>query len=214
MEDLAWRLRMPLDDFNAALKPLIDGRFFTSSEVLAERKRNAMPETEKDSQSIVDRPARAPSRFEEFWKTYPRRDGPNPRKPAEAEINALVKSDLDPQMLITEVGKFREVERARGNTATRFIPQAVTWLSQQWWADHAAVAFVLEQESTELPIEQAVKLYAKTRVWSRHAGPEPGMLGCRASPELLQSTGFCPTAACSLTSPAVYVKYITSPVLE
>jgi hypothetical protein len=103
-----------------------------------------------------------------------------------------VKSGLDPEMLIDEVKKFAAAESARGNVGTRFIPQAVTWLSQQRWADHAAVAFVLDQASNELPIEQAVKFYAKTRVWSRHAGPEPGMTGCRASPELLAIHGLAP----------------------
>jgi hypothetical protein len=28
-------------------------------------------------------------------------------------------------------------------------------------------------------------MFAKFGRWSRHAGPEPGMTGCRASPELL-----------------------------
>ncbi len=75
-------------------------------------------ETETESRSIVDRPARAPSRFEEFWKAYPRTDGPNPPKPAEAKFNALVKSGLDPQMLIDEVKKFAAAETGRGNIGT------------------------------------------------------------------------------------------------
>jgi hypothetical protein len=67
-EDITWRLRMSLDEFNEALTPLIDGGFFTTSGVLAECKRDAMPETETDSRSIDDRPSRALSCFEEFWK--------------------------------------------------------------------------------------------------------------------------------------------------
>jgi hypothetical protein len=60
---------------------------------LAEPKSEAIQdkEEEMDSRSIGDRPARAPSRFEEFWKAYLRRDGPNPRKPAQAKFNALEK---------------------------------------------------------------------------------------------------------------------------
>jgi hypothetical protein len=37
----------------------------------------------------------------------------------------------------------------------------------------------------EIQIEDAVKSFARFRHWSRHAGPEPGMLGCKASPDLL-----------------------------
>lgn len=38
-------------------------------------------------------------------------------------------------------------------------------------------------------LEQAVKHFAKTGHWSRHAGPEPGLTGCRASAELLAKHG-------------------------
>jgi hypothetical protein len=44
----------------------------------------------------------------------------------------------------------------------------------------------------QLAIEDAVKMFAGTRVWSRHAGPEPGLAGCRASPELLARYGLLP----------------------
>lgn len=39
------------------------------------------------------------------------------------------------------------------------------------------------------PIEQAVQMFAKMGHWSRRAEPEPGMVGCRASPELLALYG-------------------------
>lgn len=127
------------------------------------------------------------SRFDEFWKAYPRRDGPNPRKPAETKFNALVKSGVDPAMMIAAAAKLAAAESAKGNVGTRFIPQAMTWLNQQRWADHAAIAFVAG--ASEMPIEDAVKFFAKTHRWSRWAGPEPGHLGCRASPELMAKYG-------------------------
>ncbi|VIO73865.1 hypothetical protein [Bradyrhizobium ivorense] len=132
------------------------------------------------------------ARFDEFWQAYPRRDGPNPRKPAESRFAALVKTGLDPAMLIDAARKLASDEGARGNIGTRFIPQAVTWLNQQRWSDHAAVAFVAEAagvDASELQLESAVAFYARTRRWSRHAGPEPGLTGCRASPELLAKYG-------------------------
>jgi hypothetical protein len=122
---------------------------------------------------------------------YPRRDGPNPRAPAEKKFDALVKSGVDPEMMIAEE-KLAQSESSRGNIGTRFIPQAVTWLNQQRWADHAAVAFLVEQAGHEFPIEQAVKMFTKLGRWSRHAGPEPGQVGCRASAELLAKHGLDP----------------------
>ncbi|WP_029082884.1 hypothetical protein [Bradyrhizobium sp. th.b2] len=167
---------------------------------------------EDHSRSVEDRPASdprqidleeaiaakrsaEPSRFDEFWQAYPRRDGPNPRKPAETRFNSLVKTGLDPQMLIDAARKLASDEQARGNVGTRFIPQACTWLNQQRWSDHAAVAAlqtIAGGEGEEFQLESAVKFYARTRVWSRHAGPEPGLTGCRASAELLAKHGLAP----------------------
>jgi hypothetical protein len=151
-------------------------------------------EKETESRSIASaRPARAPSRFDEFWKAYPRRDGPNPRKPAETKFNALVKSGADPGMLIEEVKKFSAAEQSRGNVGTRYIPQATTWLNEQRWADHAAVAALQAiGDPPQLDLEKIVAFYARSGVWSRQAGPEPGLTGCRASPELLAKHGIAP----------------------
>lgn len=82
-----------------------------------------------------------PSKFEEFWKSYPRRDGPNPRKPAEQKFNALVKTGVDPDLMVAAAKRLAVDEAKRSNIGTRFIPQAITWLNQQRWTDHAAVAF-------------------------------------------------------------------------
>ncbi len=131
------------------------------------------------------------SAFDEFWKAYPRRDGPNPRSPAERKFHALVQGGVDPAMLIAAVKKLASEEAAKNNIGTRFIPQAMTWLNQHRWADHAAVASAPPLKP-DLAIEDAVKIFCKTRHWSRWAGPEPGMSGCRAPPELLAKYGLMP----------------------
>jgi hypothetical protein len=97
-----------------------------------------------------------------------------------------VKTGVDPQMLIDEVKKFAAAEKSRGSVGTRFIPQATKWLNEQRWADHAAVA-ALEAigDPPQLDWEKIVGFYARNGFWSRHAGPEPGLTGCRAPPELL-----------------------------
>ncbi|MGO4712577.1 hypothetical protein [Bradyrhizobium sp. 2TAF24] len=48
---------------------------------------------------------------------------------------------------------------------------------------------------SRLGIEEAVRLFATTRHWSRWAGPAPGLAGCRASTELLARFGLAPDGA-------------------
>lgn len=90
----------------------------------------------KGSLSAVAKATRPADRFEDFWKAYPRRKGDNPRKPAEEKFARLVKSGIDPQTMI-DAAKRMAVERS-DQVGTPYIPQAMTWLSQQRWIDHAA----------------------------------------------------------------------------
>lgn len=136
-------------------------------------------ETETDSKALAlgaDAPcARASDRFAEFWSAYPRRDGPNPRKPAEQRFTALVKSGVDPGMMIEAAKKLAVDEAARGNVGTRFIPQAVTWLSQQRWADHSAVV-QMQQQQAAANLASKVHVKADTpqwRAWAAYLGTPP-----------------------------------------
>lgn len=163
----------------------------TSDVTVTVQNRTEADTDQKEVSRPKDRPERVPSRFDEFWLAYPRRDGPNPRKPAEVKFNSLVKTGLDPQMMIDAAKKLAADEGARGNIGTRFIPQAVTWLNQNRWTDHAAVSALLSMQSAEFTIEDAVKQWARLGRWPRglNFGPEPGMSGCLASVELLAKYG-------------------------
>ena len=131
---------------------------------------------DQDHSRSVGKPTRPDaSRFDEFWLAYPRRDGPNPRKPAEQRFNSLVKSGVDPQTMIDAARELCEAERKRGNIGTRFIPQAITWLNQQRWSDHAAVAMMQLLEASE---RASSKVHVKAdtpqwRAWAQHLGREP-----------------------------------------
>jgi hypothetical protein len=144
---------------------------------------------EVESRAVAAAPARVPDRFDEFWRAYPRRDGANPRAPAEKKFKALVKGGIDPQVMIAGAAALALAESSKGNVGTPFIPQAMTWLNQQRWSDHAEVAGLLNPTTPEMQIEAAVAMYAKLGRWSRFAGPAPGDTGCRASPELLAKHG-------------------------
>jgi hypothetical protein len=100
--------------------------------------------------------ARASDAFERFKKSYPRREGANPWQPAEKKFNALVKTGVDPEIMIRAAAELAREEGARGNAGTKFIPQAMTWLNQQRFTDYAAAAAALELEP-----EKPAGFYAK-----------------------------------------------------
>jgi uncharacterized protein YdaU (DUF1376 family) len=78
----------------------------------------------------------AADQFEIFWRAYPRRDGPNPRKPAFQKFAAAIKRGVDPVAIILGAKNYAsEVER-QGKAGTQFVAQASTWLNQERWADH------------------------------------------------------------------------------
>lgn len=97
------------------------------------------------SRSVAEATRPCADDFEEFWKAFPRRDGPNPRKPAEQKFNALVKTGVEPAVMIAGAKQLASDEAKRGNIGTRFIPQSVTWLNQQRWSDHAAAVFAADE---------------------------------------------------------------------
>lgn len=70
--------------------------------------------------------------FDEFWKTYPRREGANPKEPARRKFLTWVSAGVDAQAII-EGARLYAVSVA-GKDA-RFVAQAVTWLNQRRWED-------------------------------------------------------------------------------
>jgi hypothetical protein len=83
-------------------------------------------------------------------------------------------------------------------TTLRYFDDALREAAGVRAGDHAPVSTSTPRNATqpgpapEWEIEQAVAFYARTQVWSRHAGPEPGQIGCRASAGLLARFGLAP----------------------
>lgn len=196
-EDIAWRLRMTVAELKSALEPLIEKCFFladaVASATLADCEHETRLETETQVQEEVEsrspaKPqARADDAFERFKKTFPRRDGANPWLPAEKKFNALVKTGVDPEVMIRAAGKLAREEGARGNVGTKFIPQALTWLNQQRFHDYAATAFDGPQETDW---DAICVTYKRLKIWSKHApGNSPDSSSCLCPPEILAKHG-------------------------
>lgn len=127
---------VPLE-FSTSTAP-VPNQFTTEPEIYPQRKEEGgkREEVKKESSPTPAKPqARASEAFARFKAAFPRRDGANPWQPAEKRFNTLVKSGVDPETMIAAAALLAREESARGNVGTKFIPQAITWLNQQRFAD-------------------------------------------------------------------------------
>lgn len=104
--------------------------------------------------------------FKRFKATFPRRDGSNPWLPAEKKFNALVKTGVDPEVMIRAAAELAREEGTRGNIGTKFIPQAITWLNQQRFTDYAAAAALV----SDMPAGYYAKQDSEQlEAWDQHS---------------------------------------------
>lgn len=97
--------------------------------------------------------------FERFWKTYPKREGPNPKHPARAKFESLIRSGVALRDLVSGAAAYADEEAA--NIGTRHIAQTITWLNQRRWEDYAARSppdVVPQPPSSNLPSDQELRL--------------------------------------------------------
>lgn len=74
--------------------------------------------------------------FEKFWSAYPSRGAHgSPRKPASEKFRAAVRRGVDPLAIIRGAEGYAA---AMAGKDPQFVAQAVTWLSQERWADQTA----------------------------------------------------------------------------
>ena len=72
-----------------------------------------------------------PDDFEVFWSHYPKRQGPNPKKPAFAKWKIALKS-IDANSLVAAVKAYAASDLPADRSK---IPQAMNWLSQARWEE-------------------------------------------------------------------------------
>lgn len=129
------------------------------------------------------------SRFEEFWKEYPSRDGDNPKIPAQLKFDALVKTGVDPELIIAGAKRYADEMRRKDKVGTEFIAHALKWLSQQRWADVAAVSFIKSDRVVDLSKvnwDMTLKLWKGNQsIWPRGIGSEPGQPGCKCPANII-----------------------------
>ncbi|MGZ3320197.1 MAG: hypothetical protein ACXU9C_04360 [Xanthobacteraceae bacterium] len=115
--------------------------------------------------------------FDEGLKKFAMLTGKGPDS-CRSFIGKCLKTASDDASVV--LGLIEDAERNR-------VVDAGAWMSARLKTGQGAPVV-----SVELQIEQAVANFAKFGLWSRYAGPEPGQLGCKASPELLAKYGLGP----------------------
>jgi hypothetical protein len=75
------------------------------------------------------------SEFEHFWAAFPKRAGSNPKKPARAKWEAVIRRRAATfEDLLAGAERYADqVKRAR--TKPDFVTMCVTWLNQERWRD-------------------------------------------------------------------------------
>lgn len=79
-------------------------------------------------------PARVTEAFARFWAAYPTRPD-NPRAPALAVFDRLVKDGEDAEALVVAAGRYAAVAAADGIKG-RFLPHARKWLHLRYFDDY------------------------------------------------------------------------------
>jgi hypothetical protein len=110
------------------------------------------------------------------------------------KFDALVKTGLDPEIIIAGAKRYAEKSREKGSAGTQYIAHALKWLNEQRWADIAAVSYLATERAAE-PSNWAltVKLWLQDGSrWPRGVGGVPGSSTCRCPPDVLISAGVDP----------------------
>jgi hypothetical protein len=74
--------------------------------------------------------------FQRFWDSYPKRDGANPKSPAQKKFTGALKSGVPLETILAGARGYRAECDRKGNTGTQYVAQAITWLNQQRWGDY------------------------------------------------------------------------------
>lgn len=141
--------------------------------------------------------------FEEFWKEYPQRNGDNPKLPARMKFDALVKTGIEPQVIIAGVKRYAAKCREQNHIGTQYIAHALKWLNEQRWADIAAVSYLAAERAADPKPQDwaaAVKRWLSNEsLWPRWAGPDPTSPTCRCPDEILIAAGVDPESGWLMT---------------
>jgi hypothetical protein len=106
-------------------------------------------------------------------------------KAAERKFTSLVKTGVDPRVIVASATRL--AEQLRSKVGTEFIPRPEKWLASEDFVDVAVASF--SAEPAVFDWDNVLELYKRTGHWSRWAGPDPESPACQAPRDLLEKHG-------------------------
>jgi len=131
-EAIAFRMRMSVDDFVVALKPLINSSFFECLHDASGLLAQCLPREEKrERREEKSKSKNESSRFAEFWSCYPRKKNKGTAEKA-WNRNSLGNGYFDAIMKGLESAKASDDWTKDDG---KWIPYPATWLNAKGWED-------------------------------------------------------------------------------
>jgi hypothetical protein len=121
---------------------------------------------EEEGENSLPSAARPSEDFEMLKRVFPVRKGDMGWKAAERKFNSLVKTGVDPKVIVARAKVLAQQLHAK--IGTEYIPRPEKWLSSEDFLDMAVAAFQ-PSAPDKLSLDDAVRIYAKGGQWSRHA---------------------------------------------
>jgi hypothetical protein len=103
--------------------------------VAAKKRRSNAPETETETEKYPPTPQGGDSRFDQFWKAYPRKQG----KGAAEKAFAKAKLNGHFEFMLTALELQKQSEQWQKGDG-QFIPNPATWINQRRWQDEVMSA--------------------------------------------------------------------------
>lgn len=141
-----WEIRQPRREDNSAerSKAWREEKKSANADERTRTQPNARERPDTDTDTEIDkeytggraatRPGE-PSRFDEFWSVYPRRQGANPKEPARKKFEAACRAGEDPDKIIAAARRYAADMASQQQAGTPYVAQALTWLNQRRWDD-------------------------------------------------------------------------------
>lgn len=131
--------------------------------------------------------------FAELWELFPKREGANPRKTAEAAYVKARSRGVERATIEAGIRAFAAEWRSQPKDRLRYVPQAVTWLNQERWGDAGPARAAAAEPARNEPLERhKLEMFRSRGTWPIGWGPRPGEAGCTSPEHLLAEYGFTP----------------------
>lgn len=177
--------------------PTLKNQGVSESSVNQEDNRQVKPQ--KPEARSQNKPPKSPEGFEsdfaEFWSSYPKREGGNPRKPALKAYASKRKAGATHDAIMKALQAFIAAQKSMGKIGTVYIPMAATWLNREEWEQPEEKPAKPTAAETRIEVWRgATRMYVNQGIWHlADRSPPPDHHGTLVPAEILREFNITPT---------------------